>query len=410
MLGIVSTLIEDYISLGLQLNKYIDGLVDAYYGPRELADKIQRSAKVAPGRLVEDARQLINAIDSKEPLDLSGKAYDSSRAAWLRGQAIGLMTTSQKLAGVKVDYVTEVERCYGVKPRRVPAEEIDDALGLLESRIPGVGHLGNRLNAYRSAFEVPLEHLEAILMDLKEVLRERTLNLFGLPERESLEFEIVKSKPWSGFNYYLGNLKSMVAINADLPILSTSLAHLVAHEAYPGHHCEHVRKEADLYRGRGQLEESIFLVGTPQCLIAEGLADFGLEIAMGDEEFSLVSEMMIKRGINYPDQESKELRGAFETLSKVRANAAWDLHQDGVPPEKVVESLEKNALLSHARAVKAVEFLTDPIWRAYITCYVEGFQLVRSFVGLAGQVPEPIRVERFKRLITEQVLPLDLSF
>ncbi len=410
MLDIVSTLIEDYISLGLQLNKYIDGLVDAYYGPRELAAKIQGSAKVAPGRLVEDARQLVNAIDSGEPLDSSGKTYDSSRAAWLRGQAIGLMTTCQKLAGVKVDYVTEVERCYGVKPRRVSSEEVDDALGVLERRIPGVGYLGSRLNDYRSAFEVLPGDLEAILMDLKEVLRERTLTLFGLPEGESLEFEIVKSKPWSGFNYYLGNFKSRVAVNADLPVLSTSLAHLVAHEAYPGHHCEHVRKEADLYRGRGQLEESIFLVGTPQCLIAEGLADFGLEIAMGDEEFSLVSEMMIKRGINYPDQESKELRSAFETLSKVRANAAWDLHQDGVHPDKVVESLEKNALLSHARAEKAVEFLTDPIWRAYITCYVEGFQLVRSFVGLAGQVPEPIRVERFKRLITEQVLPLDLSF
>ncbi|TAN30873.1 MAG: DUF885 domain-containing protein [Actinomycetota bacterium] len=406
----MSTLIENYISLGLQLNKHIDGLVDAYYGPRELADRVLGSAKVEPEILVENARQLINAIDSRESLDSSGQAYDSSRAAWLRGQVVGLMTTAQKLAGVNVDYVREVELCYGVKPRRVSSEEIDEALGVLDRRIPGVGSLGKRLNAYRSSFEVPPELLKAVLMDLKEILRDRTLALFGLPEGESLEFEIVKSKPWSGFNYYLGNLKSRVAINADLPVLSTSLAHLVAHEAYPGHHSEHTRKEADLYLRRRQLEESIFLVGTPQCLIAEGLADFGLEIALGDEEFSVVSELMIRRGVNYPDQEMKELRGAFETLSKVRANAAWDLHQDGAPPDTVVESLERDALLSRPRAEKAVEFLTDPIWRAYITCYVEGFQLVRSFVGAVGQVPDRVRVERFKRLITEQVQPQDLNF
>ena len=65
-------------------------------------------------------------------------------------------------------------------------------------------------------------------------------------------------------------------------MLSTSLAHLVAHEAYPGHHTEHTRKEVGLVRRRHFYEETIFLVGTPQCLLAEGLADLGLEVVMGN--------------------------------------------------------------------------------------------------------------------------------
>ncbi len=403
------TLVEEYLLLGLELNKYIEGFVDAYYGPRLLSEQVNKTAKVEPDRLVARARELIAAIDSHEAVDEGANARDPARAAWLRAQTVGLHTTAQRLAGVPIDYATEVELCYGVRPRRVSHEEVEEARQELERVIPGSGELRGRLNAYRDSFRVPPEKLQLILMDLKELFRARTSELFGLPEGESVEFEIVTSKPWSGFNYYLGDLKSRVAINADLPILSTSLPHLVAHEAYPGHHCEHVRKEVRLYRQLGQKEESIFLVGTPQCLIAEGLADFGLEILFGVDGFDVVSRLMINRGISYPDQELKEVRSAFEILSNLRANAAWDLHQDGVPPEAVVEMLERDALLSRPRAEKSVEFLTDPTWRAYITCYVEGYQLVRSFVGRPESVSEVLRIERFKRLVTEQVVPKDLA-
>jgi hypothetical protein len=48
-----------------------------------------------------------------------------------------------------------------------------------------------------------------------------------------------------------------------------------------------------------------------------------------------------------------------------------------------------------------VSFLTDPTWRAYMTCYVEGLPLCRRFV--AG---DPAR---FERLITEQLTPEQLA-
>lgn len=402
------SLIESYIALGLELNKHIPGLVDAFYGPPYLAKRVNRAPSEDPRRLVERARELISAFDSGIGVDSTVLAHDPARIAWLRAQAVGLFTTARKLAGDPVDYATEVERCYGVPPRRVPSEEVERALAVLNDVIPGAGPLRDRLREYRDRFVVPAEKLDGILQDLKELFREKTVAIFGLPQGERVEFQTVTSKPWSGFNYYLGNFRSKVSINVDLPIHSTSLAHLVAHEAYPGHHCEHSRKEAGLYKKAGQLEESIFLVGTPQCLIAEGLADFGAEMLLGDEEFQVVSELMIRQGIDYPDQELPEARPAFEALSKVRANAAWDLHQEGVPADKVVEMLERDALLTRARAEKSVEFLTDPTWRAYITCYVEGYQLVRSYVGSEPQVPRSVRVERFRRLITEQILPSQL--
>ena len=66
----------------------------------------------------------------------------------------------------------------------------------------------------------------------------------------------------------------------------------------------------------------------------------------------------------------------------------------------MVGYLERWSLLPRARAEKAVEFLTDPTWRAYISCYIEGLRLCRGFV--AG---DP---QRFERLLTEQLVPSDL--
>src|SRR4029450_11061287 len=113
-------------------------------------------------------------------------------------------------------------------------------------------------------------------------------------------------KPWSGFNYYEGGLRSRVAINLDLPVLSLSLGQLVAHEAYPGHHTEHPRKEAGLVRQRRWLEETIFLVGTPQCTLAEGLADLGLEVVFGRRPEGLVAEHLRALGLRH------RARGAAE--------------------------------------------------------------------------------------------------
>jgi len=191
-----------------------------------------------------------------------------------------------------------------------------------------------------------------------------------------------------------------VAINTDLPVLSTGLAHLVAHEAYPGHHTEHTRKEVGLVRRRRWWEESIFLVGTPQCLLAEGLADLGLEVAWGRHPEQTVAEHLSPLGIRYDAEVVAAVADAGEALGAVRTNAAFRLHEDGADPDTVIDEVARWGLLPRDRAAKAVEFLTHPTWRAYLTCYVEGFPLCRAFTD-----GDPAR---FDRLLSEQLTPSDL--
>jgi hypothetical protein len=374
-------------------------LVDAYYGPPSLSARVGAEPVRAPARLADEARALLGDLEAGAPLDESGEE-DPRRRAWLSAQVRGLWTTARRLAGEDIGYVDEVEQCYGVRPRAVPDDQLRDAHRRLAEAIPGDGSLPERLINWREAQAVPTDLLPSAISSLAEELRERTSELFGLPDDEHVDFELVTGRPWSGFNTYLGGLRSRVDINVDLPVLSISLAHLVAHEAYPGHHTEHSRKEVGLVRRRRCLEETIFLVGTPACMLAEGLADLGLEVVVGRRPEAVVSEHLRPLGIRYDADTVAAVAEAGEALAAVRGNAALRLHAEGADPDTVVDEVAHWAVLPRQRAEKAVEFLLHPTWRAYVFCYIEGLRLCRSYVG-----GDPAR---FERLITEQLTPSDL--
>jgi hypothetical protein len=374
----------------------LDGLVDAYYGPADVRARVEAEPAPDPAKLARDARHLLAALDAGEG-DL-----DAARRRWIRAQVLGLLVTAERFAGETIGFDDEVERCSGVRPTRVDDDEIVDAQRRIDAVLPGSGPLGDRLIAWREAQAVPTAKLEGAIASIADDLRERTQRLFGLPAGERIDFELVSNEPWSGFNYYLGDLHSRTVINTDLPVLSTTLGHLVAHEAYPGHHTEHCRKEVGLVRQRGHLEETIFLVGTPQCLLAEGLADLGLEVVVPDRRHEVMAEHLRPLGIPYDAEVAAAVGEATELLGNaVRGNLSFLLHVDGADADAAVAYAERFGLLPRNRAEKAVQFQTDPTWRAYIFCYIDGLRLCRSYVG-----GDPAR---FERLITEALLPADLA-
>ena len=382
-----------YLELGLALGRHVEGLVDAYTGPPALAAVVAAQPPAEPARLVGAARALLADLQVDAELE-------AGRRHWMAAQVRGLLTTAERLAGMPLGYADEVEACYGVRPRMVPEEVLADAHRRLDAVLPGTGALAARYASWRESQAVPADRLAAAVASLAEDLRERTRRSFGLPDDERVDFELVTDRPWAGFNHYLGDLRSRVAINVDLPVLSPSLAHLVAHEAYPGHHTEHCRKEAGLVRGRRWMEETIFLVGTPQCLLAEGLADLGLEVVVpggAPARAEMAASHLHPLGVPFDDEVVAEVAAAAEGLQGVRGNVALLLHGDGVGPGKAVAYAERWGLLPRPRAEKLISFLTDATWRAYITCYVEGLPLCRRYV--AG---DPAR---FARLLTEQLTP-----
>ena len=218
---------REYILLGLRLGRHVDGLVDAYYGPPELKDQVDREPVADAATLVADADALLAKLDD----------------GWLYDQVYGLRTYAGVLAGEQLSYSDEVEGCYGVRPQRVGTEQYEAVHDRLEELLPGDGNLAERYEAWRRSRIVPAEKVAPALRDVLSVLRERTERVVELPAGEEVVVEEVRDEPWWAFNYYLGDLRSRVVVNLDQPDLADAVVELAAHEVYPGHHTEHCVKE-----------------------------------------------------------------------------------------------------------------------------------------------------------------------
>ncbi len=190
-------------------------------------------------------------------------------------------------------------------------------------------------------------------------------------------------------------------INTDLPVWSHRLAHLVAHELYPGHHTEHASKEQGLVRERELLEESILLTGTPQSLVSEGIGELAPEMVFGEGLHAQAAELLRPLGLRYDAERAEGWRQASLLLREVADNVAYRLNAEGRPREEVVEYGVRWSRLPRERVEKIADFVTDPTWRAYSACYTNGENLVRAYVD-----GEP---ERYRRLLTEQVTTADLT-
>jgi hypothetical protein len=179
---------------------------------------------------------------------------------------------------------------------------------------------------------------------------------------------------------------------------------LVAHECYPGHHTEHCRKEDLLVDRGGQAEHTIFLVNTPQCLMAEGLGDLALTAAVGTGWGRWLAEVLDGIGPRFDPDAVEALELASRPLNTVRQNAAIMLHDRGADADDVLAYQRRWSLASEEQARQRMRFMTDPLWRAYTSTYVEGDRLLRPW--LEARTPGTSALDRFQRLLDEPLTPM----
>ena len=387
-------LVREYLLLGLRFDRLVPGFVDAYTGDPRLRQQTENEPTPDPAALSARAATL--------RAELPGAGLAAERERFLDVQLRALETSGAKLAGEAVGFVEEVAAYFDVPISLGDPESYRAAHRAIEAELPGDGPLAARLNAVRALEEVPPERLEVAVHAFSGALRDRVRTQFALPEDETVTYEVVGDKPWAGFNYYLGGHHSKVAINSDLKQRMSALPHLVAHESYPGHHTEHCRKESGIVTA-GQLEQTLFLVNTPQCLMAEGLADLGLAAVVGPGWGGWAQEIFADLGLRFDGPRAERLETATAGLVGVRQDAALMLHDQGVDPDAVVEFLQRWLLVPAPRARQMMRFLSDPLWRAYTTTYVEGFRLLHTWLE-ARPADEPLG-ERYRRLLDEPLVP-----
>jgi hypothetical protein len=385
----------EYVRLGLRFDRLERGFVDAYTGDRRLRAQVADEPAPTPQLLADQARGLLRELDAAD--------LPADRVDYLRGQLTALECTARKMAGEPVGFLAEVAGYFQVDV--VVGDEAAYAAAHtdLDALLPGTGTLAERYAAHRRREECPPERLETAVHALSSALRDRVRGQYGLPELETVAYEVVTDKPWSGFNYYEGSYRSRVAINADLPHRLSQLPHLVAHESYPGHHTEHCRKERGLVERAARTEHTIFLVNTPECLMAEGLADLGVQASIGENWGPWAAEILGDLGLRFDGHLAERIAAAAAPLNRVRQDAAVLLHDRGADADEVAAYLQRWSLVSPERARQQIRFLTDPLWRAYISTYVEGFDLLSRW--LAARPAEQSVADRFVRLLDEPLTP-----
>ncbi len=393
------TLSHDFIALAFGLNRHVDGFIDAYTGPEDVRERLTRAEPATPQGLLEQARALADQVAEADDLD-------PDRQVYLRSQATAMVAVAERLAGADLSYEEEVSRYFGVPASRTPEAELDAALAELDDALPGRGgtdNLNARMTEWKRQFEIAPETARQLLDVIVPEIRARTRRLVEIPDDESVRFALVSDKPWSGYNWYLGGARSLVEINTDLPIHVNALTGLVAHEAYPGHHTEHLLKERRLFRERGWGEFAVQLILTPQAVISEGIATLAESIIFpGDEAVRWqVEELYPAAGVTGDVAQQSQVERAQRALRAVSSNAGLLLHAEGRSEAEVVAYLMRYGLRTEESARHYLRFLTDPLWRAYVFTYHAGRDILHDWLHRPGEEP----ASRFARLLTMPTSP-----
>ena len=325
-------------------------------------------------------------------------------------QLEALVARVEMLGGKKLKFDEESKALYdAVAPTHTEAE-FQGALDELGGLLPGQGPLSDRLTAYRQQFEIPKDKLGVVFQTAIGECKRRTAAHVPLPEGEGFYLEFVKDKPWSAYNWYKGRLQSLIEVNTDLPIYIDRAIDLACHEGYPGHHAYNALLEQRLVRDRNWQEFSVYALYSPQSLIAEGTANYGVAMVFpGDEKIAYERDTLYPLAGLDPSTAAAYYR-VQQLLKKLSYadNEAARRYLDGeIDAKAAADWLEKYALLTpRAAAEQRVRFIDQ--YRSYVINYNLGEDLVRRYVEAQGADPQR-RWETFIGILTSPRLPSGLA-
>ncbi|MET0280977.1 MAG: hypothetical protein ABW278_07625 [Steroidobacteraceae bacterium] len=396
---------EDYVRLTLEAGEHEAGYVDAYYGPEEWAQRAKQSARPVPAlrAATEALLQRLAATDESAlaPLEVRRKRL-------LGGQLIAARTRLAMISGESLDFEREAEGLYALRPVLKPLSAYDSVLQQLEALFPGDGPLWQRVDTFLDLTAIPAGKLAAVMQASIAECRRRTQQHIALPAKERFTLELVTKQPWSGYNWYKGNATSLIQVNTDLPVLISRAVDLGCHEGYPGHHVLNMLLEQRLSLQRGWKEFTVYPLYSPMSLIAEGSANFGIELAFPDQQ-----KPTFERDVLYPlagldpalAARDAQLQRARSALAGARLTIARDYLDGRISRADAVLLAQKYQLMSPARAEQSIAF-TDK-YRSYVINYGLGQDLVRDYVDRAGASAQA-RWAAMERILSEPTLPADL--
>ena len=401
-----------YVQLSLEIGEHEEGYIDAYYGPPAWRDAAKAAKRPLP-ELARDVDLLLAALAEDEAgADTAGDTsgpLTHERIAFLKGQLIAARTRLRMMQGEALSFEDEAEGLFGVRPVLKSLTDYDPVLAGIETLVPGDGPLWQRVDTFNDRFIVPADRLQAVMDAAIAECRRRTVAFLPLPTNERFTLEFVTGKSWSGYNWYKGDAESLIQVNTDLPVRLSRAVDLGCHEGYPGHHVYNLLLEERLAKGRGWVEFTVYPLYSPQSLLAEGSANYGIELAFpGEERAAFEAKVLYPLAGLDPKDAGRylALQEAQQALSGARFTIAAEYLAGRMDRATAVAMTQKYGLVSEKRAGQTVAFAEQ--YRSYVINYGLGLKMVRDYAERAG----PGQTERWARmqsLLSEPRTPADLT-
>ncbi|HEY3385051.1 MAG TPA: hypothetical protein VGK46_01000 [Saprospiraceae bacterium] len=395
-------LAEQYVRLALVIGQYDEPFVDAYYGPDSLKPITPKTAVFPKDSILNEVRLLKAKVDQIALTDST--AADGQRAGWIADQLISFDRRIRIFSGEFVSFDEESRDLFGTSAPVFNEEHYKRLVAELDKALPGNGSVPERFQALANRFIIPKEKLDTVFRAAIAECRKRTLMHYKLPENEDFKLEFVTNKSWSGYNWYKGNYQSVIQINTDLNIFIDRAIDVGSHESYPGHHVYNMLLEKNLYRDKGLVELSVYPLYSPQSLIAEGSANYGIDVVFpGNDKVDFAKEVLLPlAGI---DTTGISLYfHALATKGKlnyVRNEVGRGLLNGSMSEDEAMRWLEEYGLYNKETAVKSIAFIRGQ--RSYVINYNHGMDLVKAWVENQGGTDSEKRWKIFETLLSGQI-------
>lgn len=379
----LDSIAREYVKLGLSIGQDDGDFVDAYYGPDSLRPAKTDTSQFPKEALLQKTAALKNA--------LAAFATDTApdtlvhRAEWLTVQLTAFERRIHLFSGTFVPFDTESKELFDAVAPVYDEKHFQDLIAQLDRLLPGQGPIPPRYQQLASHFLIPQNKIDTVFRTAIAEARKRTLAHYTLPAGEDFKLEYVHDKPWSGYNWYKGNYKSVIQINVSQPIYIERAIDLACHEGYPGHHVYNALLEKNLFRGKGWAEISLYPLFSPQSLIAEGSANYGIAMAFpGDEQREFCKNVLMPlAGLDTATAnayfEALTIRSA---LNYARNGVARGLLDRGMSEQEAKHWLTDYCLLSDKGASDYVRFIRK--YRSYVINYNYGQDIVKKYIESQG--------------------------
>lgn len=389
--------------LVLALGQHDGDYVDAYYGQEEWRTAAEQAAM--PLEEIRSAgEELLEELDALVATD-----EEIGRRRFLATQTGALVARTRMLLGETFSFDEESRLLYDAVAPTNTDEHFAGVLERIATLLPGTGTISERYNNFRAQFVIPPALVDTVFQTAIQECRRRTREFITLPDGESFVVEYVTDKSWSGYNWYQGGYQSLIQVNIDFDIYIDRAIDLACHEGYPGHHTYNVLLEHELVERNGWVEHAIYPLFSPKSLIAEGSANYGIDMAFpGEERVRYETAVLFPLAGLDPGQAEQyyEIDALLGELSYA-GNEAARRYLDGiVDGEEAAQWLVRYAMFAPNRAAQRVRFVDQ--YRSYVINYNLGRDLVGDWVEREAGGDAAARWDVFRQLLSSPRLPGDL--